>query len=112
MPTLPELNGLTTDTNSVTTGYMNSHEPGGADSPKDRPPGERIDEIIRSVSDLVRRAINIERQAGKQEEWYYRLHGQLKVVEDSVRALNVDVPKRIKGERSDCWASMRRSVHL
>ena len=100
MPTLPELNGLTTDTNSVTTGYMNSHEPGGADSPKDRPPGERIDEIIRSVSDLVRRAINIERQAGKQEEWYYRLHGQLKVVEDSVRALN-DCRRRMEAQQSD-----------
>jgi len=79
---------------------MNSHEPGGADSPKDRPPGERIDEIIRSVSDLVRRAINIERQAGKQEEWYYRLHGQLKVVEDSVRALN-DCRRRMEAQQSD-----------
>ena len=100
VPTLPELNGLTTDTNSVTTGYMNSHEPGGADSPKDRPPGERIDEIIRSVSDLVRRAINIERQAGKQEEWYYRLHGQLKVVEDSIRALN-EWRRHMESQQSD-----------
>ena len=27
VPTLPELNGLTTDTNSVTPGYMDSNEP-------------------------------------------------------------------------------------
>jgi len=67
---------------------MDSHEPSGADSHKDRPVGERIDEISRCLSNLISRAINIERQAGKQEEWYYRLHGQLKVVEDSVRALN------------------------
>lgn len=33
VPILPELNGLTTNTNSVTPGYMDSNEPGGADSP-------------------------------------------------------------------------------
>src|SRR6478736_6080525 len=87
VPTLPELNGLTTDTNSVTIGYMDPDEPSDAHLPRDRPVVERIDEISRWVSDLVSRAINIERQAGKQEEWYYRLHGQLKVVEDSVRSL-------------------------
>src|SRR5437016_997893 len=67
---------------------MNSDEPQGHESKPSRPLGERIDEVSRFVFDLMRRANNIERQAGKQEEMYYRLHGQLKVVEDAVQSLN------------------------
>jgi len=79
---------------------MDSDEPSGAHPHKDRSVRERLDEISRCVSDPVKRAINIERQAGKQEEWYYRLHGQLKVVEDSVRALN-DCRRRMEAQQSD-----------
>ena len=53
-----------------------------------RSPIERVDELSRLVFDLIKRANNIERQAGKQEDLYYRVHGQVSVVEDSVRSLN------------------------
>jgi hypothetical protein len=63
---------LTRDTNSATIGYMDSDETRGPNSLESRLLTERIDELSRCVSNLISRAINIERQAGKQEEWYYR----------------------------------------
>ena len=52
-----------------------------------RPLDERVDDLSRFAFDLIKRANNIERKAGKQEDLYYRLHGQLKVMEDSVLRL-------------------------
>ena len=101
VPTSPELIGLTRKANSVTIGDMSSDDdPRAADSHEDRSLLERVDEISQCVSNLVRRAINIERQSGTQEEWYYGLHGQLKVVEDSIRALN-EWRRHMESQQSD-----------
>jgi uncharacterized protein YecE (DUF72 family) len=59
-----------------------------ADSANSRPLADRLDEVAQFVFNLMTRANNIERHAGKLEEQYYRLHGQLNVVEDGVRSLN------------------------
>ncbi|WP_447983835.1 hypothetical protein [Nitrospira sp. Nam74] len=55
---------------------------------ENRAVAEHVNDLSRLVSTFISRANNIERQVGKQEDLYYRLHGQLKVVEDGVRSLN------------------------
>ena len=62
--------------------------PDGSDSAESQGLAERVHDVSRAVSNLITRANNIERHAGKQEALYYRLHSQLKVVEDSVQSLN------------------------